>query len=209
MRKRPLKSSGGEELTIPVFISPELLARRRHLLYYSLMRKTLEERFHGKYIPEPNSGCWLWTGSERSNGYGCICKNGKNYPAHRASYEIHKGPIPDGLVIDHLCRNRWCVNPDHLEAITQKENISRGAWHKADGSGFDHRHNAKKTHCPRGHPYSGENLQIRPCGRRQCRICHIEKRRRQRAAAGAMPRSSRKQYSPVVSSAAATQTERN
>lgn len=80
------------------------------------------------------------------------------------SHELHKGPIPEGLVIDHLCRNRGCVNPDHLEAVTQRENILRGEGLAAA--------NARKTHCPKGHPYSGENLYVVPSsGRRQCRIC--------------------------------------
>jgi len=134
-------------------------------------------------MPEPMSGCWLWLGSERSNNYGCFCKNGGNYPAHRASYEIYVGPIQDGLVIDHLCRNTWCVNPDHLEPVTRLENLMRGFRPLKQPRGFycGPRHNLNKTHCARGHELSGSNLLVRKCGRRQCRECHRQKWHRLRA----------------------------
>lgn len=87
----------------------------------------LPRPFDHFYIPEPNSGCWLWIGSEReSGGYGFIVRNGRSTAAHRVSYEMAKGPIPEGLVIDHLCRVHCCVNPDHLEAVTQLVNVRRG-----------------------------------------------------------------------------------
>ena len=111
--------------------------------------------FEAKYIPEPNSGCWLWTGAHNGNGYPVISiarngKGGKNAYAYRLSYEWAKGPIPPDKEIDHLCRIRWCVNPDHLEAVTHRVNMLRGntvaAFH------------AQKTECKRGHPFTADNV---------------------------------------------------
>jgi len=136
----------------------------------ALIRRTPLERFESFVSPEPNSGCWLWTGCDNGNGYGIIGINGKNVYAHRFSYEIHKGPIPDGLVIDHHCRVHQCVNPDHLEAITWRENLDRGLT------------NANKTHCKNGHLFDEENTWLEKNGARHCRKCHAlsEERRRQR-----------------------------
>ena len=92
--------------------------------------------------------CWIWTGAQ-SLGYGQTSIKHKVIWAHRFSYELHKGPIPDGLQIDHLCKNKLCVNPDHLEAVSQKENLRRG-----DGIAA---RNSKKTHCPQGHEFTPEN----------------------------------------------------
>lgn len=111
--------------------------------------------------------CWLWTGRLDAYGYGVVRdyqlwgKNGHR-KAHRLSYEMLVGPIPDGLDIDHLCRVRNCVNPAHLEPVTRQVNLLRGQTIPAA--------NAAKTHCPQGHPYEGHNLIQKPSGR-LCRIC--------------------------------------
>ena len=134
---------------------------------------TVQERFEEKYIPEPNSGCWLWTASVDGKGYGHMRANGKTVGAHRIAHELYKGPIPDGLEIDHLCRVPSCVNPDHLEAVTRSVNAKRGTQGEHTAAKM-----LAKTHCPRGHPYSGNNLKIGSKGERRCRICENARVRR-------------------------------
>lgn len=133
----------------------------------------LPPRFWAK-VRVAESGCWEWMASKGSNGYGRFGDGWKKSPklSHRASYEALTGPIPDGLVIDHLCRNRGCVNPDHLEPVTIGENVRRG------DSGALGRN---KTHCPHGHAYTPANTWIASSGGRACRECHrIAGRRRWR-----------------------------
>ncbi len=108
--------------------------------------------------------CWLWIGSATDRGYGQFWFNGKPIMAHRAAYEIAKGPIPKDLVIDHLCRVHRCVNPDHLEVVTRGENVLRGI-----GPGAI---NKTKTHCKRGHEFTVENTYIYK-GTRNCRSCAL------------------------------------
>ena len=127
----------------------------------------VEDRLRAK-IHVADNGCWEWTGRRCQEGYGSLIINGRINLTHRISYELHVGPIPEGLHIDHLCRNRSCCNPEHLEPVTPKVNSLRGVGRGAL--------NAAKTHCPQGHPYSGDNLRV-VCGRRECRTCHAERRR--------------------------------
>ena len=128
------------------------------------------ERFWSK-VDKTNS-CWLWTASTR-RGYGQFVINNKPAPAHRFAYEQLVGDIPKGLQIDHLCRVRNCVNPEHLEPVTCRENILRGEGICAEA--------ARKTHCPHNHPYSGYNLHIDAEGFRHCKECHKLREREKRA----------------------------
>lgn len=113
---------------------------------------------------EKSDGCWTWTAAKIRTGYGRFSIGvGNHVYAHRFAYEDLVGPIPDGLTLDHLCKNRACVNPKHLEPVSLRDNILRG-----DSPSAAH---ARKTHCPEGHPYEGNNL-LRSGGSRRCRICH-------------------------------------
>ncbi len=125
-----------------------------------------EERFWLYVSPEPNSGCWLWTGGVDRAEYGNFSDEGRNWRAHRWAYEHYVGPIPDGLQLDHLCRVHCCVNPAHLEAVPGRVNYLRGIGPTAV--------NARKAICKRGHPLEGDNLSIRPNGYRECRQCRRE-----------------------------------
>jgi hypothetical protein len=110
------------------------------------------------------STCWQWLGSQHK-GYGRFRVNGCEWPAHRWAYELTHRPIPDGLQIDHLCRNRACVNPAHMELVTARENVLRGTGLTAI--------NARKTHCAHGHPFDEVNTKHRPNGGRRCKACHL------------------------------------
>ena len=109
-------------------------------------------------------GCWNWLAASDNHGYGRFDFLGKYAMAHRASYVLFVGDIPEGLTIDHICRHRGCVNPNHLRPMTLRDNILCGENIAAI--------NARKTHCKHGHPFSGENLLIRKNRTRVCRICH-------------------------------------
>lgn len=116
-----------------------------------------------RIVTDP-SGCWNWRNGKSLKGYGRAIIKRREYSAHRVSYEAFVGPIPAGLTIDHLCRNRACVNPEHLEPVSNETNVARGVSFSA--------RNAAKTHCDKGHAFTPENTRIRPSGWRECRACY-------------------------------------
>ena len=111
-------------------------------------------------------GCHNWLGAHASNGYSECGIGGKIRSVHRIVYEDVYGPIPDGLEIDHLCRNRGCVNPVHLEAVAHSVNVKRGI-----GPAMIAAMKRSLTHCKRGHPFDKQNTRIAPNGQRRCREC--------------------------------------
>lgn len=139
-------------------------------------RPSPEERFWSKVDV---GDCWLWAGPLR-DGYGRFWLDGRFHQAHRWLYEYLVEPIPSGFQMDHLCKTRSCVNPDHLEVVTQRENMERSTvW----------RYNRIKTHCPRGHALEGDNVYWTKAGRccLECKQAHtrafnqrISEERRQR-----------------------------
>lgn len=120
--------------------------------------------------------CWLWTGSKTTRGYGRVSWDRRTTGAHRVSYQALVGPIPEGLELDHLCRVKHCVNPDHLEPVTHSENVRRGVAARPPSE-----------RCRNGHLRTMENTEHNAAGWIQCRICLLErgklaKRRARRAA---------------------------
>lgn len=131
-----------------------------------------------KISVDPVSGCWLWTGGKHTAGYGMLYhydserRRKEKFFVHRVVYTLFVGRIPSHLEIDHLCRVPACCCPDHLEAVTHRTNLLRGNAPAA--------RNARVTHCPKGHPYSGDNLHVYK-GTRHCRKCNAAQAARRRA----------------------------
>ena len=122
-------------------------------------------------IKPSSTGCWLWTGAIAGNGYGSLGVDGRTRSAHRYVYEQTVGAVPDGLTLDHLCRVRHCVRPEHLDPVPLAENLRRSP-----------NFGANKTACPAGHPLDENNVLRNGNGNRYCRTCHNAARRAKRAA---------------------------
>jgi hypothetical protein len=140
--------------------------------------KSTEQRLRSRIdFQAGDNGCWLWTGSKDDGGYGWFSVDVKTMRAHRVSYELHYGPIPDGFFVLHGCDVRHCVNPSHLYLGTQFDNI-------CDRDTRGRNAETNKTHCPRGHEYTPENTYVRKLGWRECKICRRELRRQYRQKTG-------------------------
>ncbi len=133
--------------------------------------KSILEAFLSKIIIV-KSGCWVWIAFCNNKGYGQFNFNKKNARAHRFIYEYFYDRICSDLTIDHLCKVKNCVNPNHLEEVTNRENNLRS--NSIGGI------NSRKTHCNKGHPLSGENLRIENYGGRRCKTCELDRKRRSR-----------------------------
>ena len=128
------------------------------------MAEPLTREQEGRFWERVNKTrqCWLWTGAITNKGYGTF-STVRTLRAHRVAYELCVGAIPEGLTLDHLCRNRACVNSAHLEPVTNKQNVLRGEGITAAL--------AARDCCASGHPLSGENVRIDASGHRRCRAC--------------------------------------
>lgn len=144
----------------------------------TIATKPIKQRI-AESTAETSSGCWEWQLSKCRDGYGMMKVAGKTLRAARVSYTEFKGPIPEGLLVFQVCKNRACVNPDHLEVITSKESVARGATDpKVNFAAYYERRRAA-THCPHGHPWDSENTR-RDEVQRFCRACLRENQRKRR-----------------------------
>lgn len=142
-----------------------------------LRRRPVRQRLLRRCVPHPTASydghpCWEWKGGGVPAGYGAIGINKRSTYAHRVSHELFNGPIPYGFEIDHLCRNRWCVNPSHLEAVTRTTNIRRS--NSLAGM------RSRQTHCMWGHEFNEANTYINKRGWRECRRCRDARVKRAR-----------------------------
>lgn len=133
---------------------------------------TLLSRFWSRVEKMPNGGCWLWRGTIDKGGYGLFRVGPLGRRAHRIAWELLRGPFPEGLVADHLCRNPPCVNPDHIEPVTNAENLRRGVGTNMVG--------ARTNRCKHGHVLVIVACAGRPEGRRLCPTCRKEFARKRR-----------------------------
>jgi hypothetical protein len=130
----------------------------------------IKDRLWGRVIIQPD-GCALWTGAVQSSGYGHMSVGeGRIQYVHRISYSISHGEIPPGFVVDHICSNRLCVAPGHLEAVSLAEN-NRRTWARGRGVNVNIGEARRKDVCPQGHPKNGENLYVTRTGAHQCKEC--------------------------------------
>ena len=151
--------------------------------------KTMLQRFTEKYTMDEASGCWIWTAVLDKKGYALFRDKPRTVRAYRWAYEQKHGRVPTGMELDHLCRVRACVNPDHLEVVTHLENMRRGLY-------------ATKTICPRGHTYTEENTYVvKVSGHRHCRQCRRDRRAIEKANRPAKEKKSACKYGHVFDEA--------
>ena len=144
-----------------------------------MLPKSFRPNAFWRHVRKDPGGCWIWTRPLDDSGYGRLRVGSKVWYAHVLSYELETGAVPEGHVVDHTCRNRACVRPDHLEAVTGYVNTLRGAGPSAQ--------NARKTHCKKGHEFTEDNI-IWKGDRRNCKTCRKASREAQRRKVKASPR---------------------
>lgn len=152
----------------------------RALRFPIVLNEEQAARYWSRVNKNGPKGCWLWTGQVDPFGYGLLSVRQRRLKTHRIGWTLANGPIPDDEVVDHLCRVPACVNPAHLELVSNRENILRGVSPQAL--------NARKTHCQNGHLLSPENLLVHRgvlAGHRTCRLCRLAYRSQRRLLAKA------------------------